>query len=54
MTVEINKIKYYFAQAIIKKLWVEGLITEDEMKRIDERNRDSFLNAKQSSPLHEG
>jgi len=37
-----NKIKYALAQAIIKKLWVEGLLTRDEMSRIDERNKKSF------------
>jgi hypothetical protein len=35
-------IRYYLALAIIKKLWVDGLITAEEMKRIDERNRASF------------
>jgi hypothetical protein len=48
MAEEVNKIKYLFAQAIIKKLWVEGLITEDEMRRIDARNKDSFLTSKES------
>jgi len=37
-----NKIKYALAKAIIKKLWVEGLITRDEMARIDERNKKTF------------
>ena len=37
-----NLIKYALAKAIIKKLWVEGLITRDEMSRIDERNKKSF------------
>jgi len=37
-----NIIRYELAKAIIKKLWVEGLITRDEMSRIDERNRKSF------------
>jgi len=37
-----NTIKYALAQAIIKKLWVEGLITRDEMARIDERNKKTF------------
>ena len=42
MTKNRNDIRYLFALAIIKKLWVEGLITEDEMRRIDARNKVSF------------
>ena len=37
-----NLIKYALAKAITKKLWVEGLITRDEMSRIDERNKKTF------------
>jgi hypothetical protein len=28
--------------AILRKLWAEGLINEEELKRTDERNRKSF------------
>ena len=34
--------RYLLSQAIVKKLWVRGYITEEEMKRIDERNKISF------------
>ncbi len=37
-----NSIRYSLALAIVKKLWVAGLITADEMQRIDERNKASF------------
>jgi hypothetical protein len=38
-----NSIRYYLALALLRKLWADGLITEDEMRRIDERNKASFL-----------
>jgi hypothetical protein len=41
-TIQTPNFKYLFALAILKKLWVGGYITEEEMKRIDERNKVSF------------
>jgi hypothetical protein len=37
-----DNFQYYLARALLKKLWVKGLISEEEMKRIDERNKASF------------
>jgi hypothetical protein len=37
-----ENIRYEFSFAIIRRLWIEGLITESEMKRIDKRNKLSF------------
>lgn len=43
MTAEINtNIKYHFARAILRQLWAAGWITEEEMKRIDARNAQTF------------
>jgi hypothetical protein len=37
-----SDIRYLLALAIVKKMWVAGLITEDEMNRINKRNKESF------------
>lgn len=33
---------YYMAQKLLKKLWEAGLITEEELDKITEKNRQSF------------
>jgi len=35
--------KYHMALAILRKLWSQGLITEEELKRIDLRNSQKYL-----------
>ena len=35
-------VRYHIALAFIRKLWAIGLITEEEMHRIDARNKASF------------
>ena len=40
-----SKIEYHLALAILRKLWVEGLITEDEMHEIDALNKITFAEA---------
>jgi len=36
-------IRYTLASAIVRKLWAEGFITEEELKKILEKNAESFL-----------
>ena len=38
-----NSFVYALASAIIRQLWVKGLLTDDEYIRIDEKNKISFL-----------
>ena len=40
---EKKLLQYHFAKAILKQLWAAGLIAEEEMNRIDERNKKTFL-----------
>jgi len=37
-----NELNYCLALRIIKKMLIKGLITDDEFKKIDRLNRNSF------------
>ena len=38
-----TNIRYILSCAIVRKLWAQGLITEEELKKILEKNAKSFL-----------
>lgn len=40
--IENSNIRYIIAHAFIRKLWADGLITEEEMLRINARNKVAF------------
>lgn len=42
MTEQKNNFQHLLARAIVRKLWFENYISEEEMKGIDERNKISF------------
>jgi hypothetical protein len=37
-----NKNKYEMAKSIIEYFWIKGWLTDEELERIDKRNRISF------------
>ncbi len=43
---EEREVKLMLAKAIVEKLWLNGLITEEQRKNIDERNKVKILSSK--------
>lgn len=38
-----NELRLAIANCIVEKLWVNGLITDEEKKKIDEKNKNKIL-----------
>lgn len=41
-TVIANKNKYELAKSILEYFWIKGWLTDEELERIDKRNKISF------------
>ena len=41
-----KKIKYAVAQALTQILWVKGLLSDNEKKKVEDKNKSTFLSDK--------